>query len=96
MTAKITASQQAVLQKLRKLESQLTDPRSRAYGFNPGSFGGPRAATIARRMERKGYVVLDRVGGQHIRYRITTSGIQLLRSIEAGRPFLVSAVGKAK
>lgn len=96
MAAKITASQREVLQKLRELDNQLSDPRCRAYGFNPGDFGGPRAAAIARRVERKGYIVIDRVSGSHLRYRITTSGVQLLRSIEAGRPWLVSGVGQTK
>jgi len=72
------------------------DPRCRSYGFNPGDFGGPRAAAIARRLEPKGYVIIDRLSDSHLRYRISTSGSQLLSYIEAGRPWLVSKVGLAK
>ena len=96
MTAKITTSQQEVLLALRALHSRVTDPVCRDYGFNPGDFGGPRAAAIARGLDRKGYVAIDRLSDHHLRYRITTSGIQLLRSIEAGRPWLVSKHGAAK
>lgn len=90
MSAVITAAQFVVMKALRDLDRRDTDRIYAGFGFNPGDFGGPSAAAIARRVERKGYVEIKRVTDHHLRYRLTTSGEQLLAYIEAGRPWLVT------
>ena len=81
----ITKGQLAVL---RRLEGS-RERRARSFGLNAGDFGGKAAAAMARAMERKGYVLVDDISDVHKRYSITTSGEQLIRSIDAGRPWLV-------
>lgn len=81
----ITKGQLAVL---RRLEGS-RERRARSFGFNACDFGGKQAAALARALERKGYVLVDDIKPGHKRYSITTSGEQLIRSIDAGRPWLV-------
>lgn len=73
---------------LRKLQGS-RERRQQSFGLNACEFGGEKAAAAARRLDRKGYVVVDRISERHLRYSISSSGEQLIRSIDAGRPWMV-------
>lgn len=74
---------------LRALHGSREAKQRRGFGWNAGDFGGKRAAATARVLERKGYVEVEHISDVHKRYSITTSGEQLVRSIDAGRPWKV-------
>lgn len=77
------------LEVLRALHGSREVKRSRGFGWNAGDFGGKSAAATARVLERKGYVEVEHLSEVHKRYSITSSGEQLVRSIDAGRPWMV-------
>lgn len=70
---KLTPAQRAVLARLNALGCNALG------GFNPCSFGGPKAAVIARRLNARGLVAMRRLSDFHIRYEITTSGRSALQ-----------------
>lgn len=74
---------------LRALHGSREAKKRQGYGWNAGDFGGKSAAATARVLERKGYVEVEHISDVHKRYSITSSGEQLVRSIDAGRPWMV-------
>ena len=77
----VTAPELSVLRKLMGTRGTM--------GLNPCSFGGPRSSRLARKLAAKGYVEICTLSPSHFRYRITSSGEQTIRFIDAGRPWLV-------
>lgn len=82
------------LKVLRALHGSREAKQRRSYGWNAGDFGGKPAAATARALERKGYVEVEHISDAHKRYSITSSGEQLVRSIDAGRPWLVRGMAR--
>jgi hypothetical protein len=76
---KLTKESEQVLADLHVLDRNATANGAPSWTFNPCSFGGPRAAGIARRLAARGLVEVTRHGERHLRYAITPAGRSALQ-----------------
>lgn len=75
----LTKVQRGVLSALQAKDHLV---RSQGFGLNPISFGGPRAAAVARRLKVHGLADHKEYAPGHFRYWITDAGREALAQSE--------------
>lgn len=82
MSQKLTERQVAVMRRAREATSEACTTALTPAGMNVAQTG-----TVCRQLERRGFMARQ----PHYRqaWKITTSGIQWLRSLDAGRPWMI-------
>lgn len=80
----LTRLERATLSRIAELHQKYP---ANTIGFHAGHFGKSKAAA-ARRLERTGFVAIDRQAGNCFRYSLTEAGKERAKRYEEGSPLL--------